>query len=68
MVNSTGCDVDRQVFGGAREAQDAFDEVVDIAEAAGLISFAVDGELLAAQGLHHEVGDDAAVAGVQAGP
>ena len=37
-----------------------------IAEAARLQAVAVDGEGLAAQRLHHEVGDDAAVVGLEA--
>ncbi len=48
-----------------REAQDAVDEIGDVAEAARLGAVAVDGERLAAQGLHHEVGDDAAVVGLE---
>ena len=54
------------MLGGFGEAQDAVDEVGDVAEAAGLQAVAVDGEGLAAQRLHHEVGDDAAVVGLQA--
>jgi hypothetical protein len=42
-------DVDEKVFGGAREAQDAFDQVVHVAEAAGLAAVAVDRQRLAAQ-------------------
>ena len=51
---------------GVREAEDAVDEVGDVAEAACLEAVAVDGEGLAGEGLEHEVGDDAAVVGLQA--
>ena len=59
-------EVDGGVFVGVGEAKDAVDEVGDVAEAAGLEAVAVDGEGLAAEGLEHEVGDDAAVVGLQA--
>ena len=49
------------------EAQDAVDEIGDVAEAARLGAVAVDGEGLASQGLHHEVGDDTAVVGLEPG-
>jgi len=49
MVNHRGADVHRHVFGGAREAQDSLNEVVDVAEAAGLAALSVDGERLAAK-------------------
>jgi hypothetical protein len=42
-------DVDEKVFGGAREAQDAFDQVVHVAEAAGLAAVVVGRQRLAAQ-------------------
>ena len=51
----------------ARETHDAVDEIGDVAEASGLGAVAVDGEGLAVQRLHHEVGDDAAVVGLEAG-
>ena len=67
MVHSTGLPMlTGSVLAGAGEAHDAVDEVRDEAEGAGLRAVAVDGEGLAAQGLHHEVGDDAAVVGLQA--
>ena len=44
-----------------QQAVDAVDEVGDVAEAAGLLAVAEDGEGLAAEGLAHEGGHDAAV-------
>ena len=44
-----------------RSRYDALDQVGDVAEAAGLFAFAVDGDRLAAQGLAHEVGQNPAV-------
>ena len=67
MVNSPGLPMLTGVCSAdCGEAEDAVDEVGDVAEAAGLQAVAVDGEGFAAQGLHHEVGDDAAVVGLQA--
>ena len=60
-------DVDGEMLLGARQAQDAIDEIGDIAEAARLGAVAVDGQGLALQGLHHEVRDDAAVVGLEPG-
>jgi len=54
------------VFVGVGEAKDAVDEVGDVAETACLEAVAVDGEGLAAECLEHEVGDDAAVVGLEA--
>jgi len=48
------------------EADEALDQVVHVAERAGLGAIAVDGEILAAQGLDDEVGNDAAVIGMHA--
>ena len=67
MVNSPGLPM---LTGGVQwigRGEDAVDEVGDVAEAAGLLAVAVDGEGFAAQGLHHEVGDDTAVVWLQAG-
>ena len=68
MVHSSGLPMltGRCSF-GARETQDAVDEIGDVTEAARLGAVAVDGEGLALQGLHHEVGDDAAVVGLEPG-
>jgi len=44
-----------------RQTQDAFDLVTDITEAACLPAVAVDGEIVAAQCLLHEVRDYAAI-------
>ncbi len=44
-----------------RQTQEAVDFVADVAEAAGLAAIAVHREVLAAQGLLHEVGNDAAI-------
>ena len=43
------------------EADEAFDEVVDIAEGAGLGAIAIDGNVLPFEGLDDEVGNDATV-------
>jgi len=59
-------DVDGQVFVRFREAKEAVDLVADVAEAASLVAGAVDGEVFAAQGLLHEVRDDASVVELQA--
>ena len=48
------------------QADDAFDQVRDVAEAASLLALAVDRDRLAPERLLHEVGKDAAV--VQAHP
>ncbi len=68
MVHSSGfADVDGEMLFGARETDDAVDEIGDVAEAAGLGAVAVDGEGLAFEGLDEEVGDDAAVVGLETG-
>src|SRR5579863_1964562 len=54
------------MFIAAREADDAFDQVIDVTKAPRLAAVAVNREPLATESLHHEVRDDAAVAGVQA--
>jgi len=63
-------DVDgaRKFRGGIHHADEAVDEVVDIAERAGLQTVAVDGDVLAAKGLHDEVAHHAAVVRVHARP
>lgn len=48
------------------EAEDAVDQIVDVAEAARLAPIAVDGERVAVQGRHREVGDHASVVGLHA--
>src|SRR5207248_101236 len=53
--------VEGQVVVAVQDRQDPRDQVVHIAEAAGLAAVAVDGQGFAAQRLRHEVGDDAAV-------
>ena len=52
---------------GPEQAVDSGDEIVDVAEAAGLGAVAVHGEWFAGEGLVHEVGDDATVVGLHAG-
>lgn len=49
------------------EADEAFDEVVAVAEGAGLLAVAIDGDRFALEGLHDEVGNNASVLGVHAG-
>jgi hypothetical protein len=46
---------------GGHHPDEAFDQIVDIAEAAGLGAFAVDGDRLVGQGLDDEVADHPAV-------
>ena len=55
-----------EVVRAPHEADEALDEIVHIAEGAGLATVAVEGDGLVAQGLDDEVGDDAAVVGVHA--
>ena len=50
------------------QLDEAVDEVVDEAEGARLLPLAVDGDVLTRDGLHEEVGGDAAVVGVHARP
>ena len=52
---------------GVHEADEAFDEVVDIAEGAGLGAVTIDGDILAFKGLNDEVGNDASVVRQHAG-
>ena len=49
------------------EADEAFDEVVDIAEGAGLGAIAIDGNVFPFEGLDDEVGNDATVVGQHSG-
>ena len=57
----------REVIVGRHHAQHTLDEVADILEGTRLLTVAVDGEVFAAQGLHHEVGDHPSVADRHAG-
>ena len=54
-------EVDRPRLARVHERDQAVDEVVDVLERARLRAVAVHGQVLAAQGLHDKVGDDAAV-------
>ena len=58
------CDV---VF-GIHQADEAVDQVGDIAEAAGLLSVAIERDVFAAQGLHDEIGDNPAIIRMHAWP
>lgn len=49
------------------EADEAFDEVVDVAEGAGLGAVTVDGNVFPFEGLNDEVGNDATVVGQHSG-
>jgi len=60
-------DVDGRGLTALHEADEAFDEVIDVAEGAGLSAVAVYRNILATKGLNDEVGDDASVIGVHAG-
>lgn len=60
-------EVDGEAFVAEAEADEAIDEVGDVAEAAGLFAGAEDGNGLAAEGLAEEGGDDAAVVEFHAG-
>src|SRR6185437_11519897 len=60
-------DVHRQVVVAEQEAVDAFHEIVDITEGAGLAAIAEDGEVFAAQGLADEGGQGATVVEPHAG-
>ena len=64
-VHSSGLPMLTGRCSASGQTQDAIDEIGDVAEAARLRAVAVDGERLAAQRLHHEVGDDAAVVGLE---
>ena len=59
-------EVDRaeEVVIGIHQANEGLDQVVDIAERTGLLSFAIDGDRLVLQGLHDEVRHHPAVVGV----
>ena len=70
MISSASCitvisvgiaEVDRLGEVGVEQPDDPLDQVGDVAEAAGLLALAVDGDRLAAQGLLHEIGQDPAV-------
>ena len=63
-ARETGCAVG--ATGQIHEADEAFDQVVYIAKAAGLLAAAVQGYVLALQRLHDEVADHATVVGVHA--
>jgi len=52
---------------GVHEADEAFDGVADIAEAAGLLAVAIDADGLVVDGLLNEIGEDHAVAAGLAG-
>ena len=52
---------------GIHEADEAFNEVVNIAEGAGLGAVTIDGDILAFKGLNDEVGNDASVVRQHAG-
>ena len=54
------------MLGGTGEEHNPLDEVGNVTEATGLAAIPIDCERLAVQGLHEEVGDNPAVAGVQA--
>ena len=54
-------EVDGARLGRVHERDEAIDEVVDVLERARLRAVAVDGQVLSAQRLHDEVGDDAPV-------
>src|SRR5205807_4272830 len=56
----------RDVVGSGHQREEPLDQVVDIAEGAGLAAVAIEGDWRALQGLDDEVGDDAAVIGVHA--
>ena len=57
-------DVDGARLVRVHERDEPVDEVVDVLEGARLLAVAVHGHVLAAERLHDEVGDDAAVVGV----
>ena len=61
-------EIDRagEVAVAVHQPHEAVDQIVDVAEGARLAAVAVDGDGLALQGLHDEIGDDAAVVGVHA--
>src|SRR5262245_40203535 len=61
-------EIDRpdELFRRSHETEEAVDEVVDVAEGAGLASVSVDCDRIAAQRLDEEVGDDAPVVGLHA--
>ena len=52
--------------GGVHEAHEAFNEVVHITKAAGLLAVAIQGDVFAFEGLHDEVADHPPVVGVHA--
>jgi len=53
-------------LGLVHQPDEAVDEVVDVAEGARLLPLAVDGDVLAVERLHEEIGDHATVVGVHA--
>ena len=65
FVRVADIDRPREVVGRCgHHAQHSLDQVVDILETAGLLAVAVDGDLLAAQRLHDEIRNHAAVVDV----
>jgi hypothetical protein len=58
-------DVDGKMFLGAGKAENAVDQIGDVAETARLAAVAIDREVLFEECLHHEVRDDPAVSGLQ---
>ena len=59
-------DVDRHVLVGVERGDNPFDQVIHIAEGAGLVSFSIDGKRLAEQRLFQQIGQGAAVLQVHA--
>ena len=59
-----GCTGPMKLVRGVHHADDAFDQVVAVAERAGLRAVAVERDVFAGEGLADEVRDDAAVEGV----
>jgi hypothetical protein len=66
FVRVADVDRTRHVVGRRHHAEHRVDQIVDIAERTGLTAIAVDRDLLALQGLHDEIRDDAAVVGMHA--
>lgn len=78
VISSTACaienceligvaDVHRKMLSCLREAQNALFEVIHITKTSRLVAVTEYCQRLAAQGLHHEVADYSAIAGVQPG-
>ena len=62
-----GVDRAGEIVRGCHQADKGLDQVVHVAEGAGLAAVAVDGDRLVLQGLHDEVGHHPAVVGVHVG-